>query len=322
MKTLIVALSCLLVSNVAHAQARAPKSADGRRAAAPASATEAAPLVNSDVVAMVDAGLEEAVIAAAIRKAPATAFDVTPAALVALKKANVPSGLVRLMIDPAAPDVVAPSPAPASGVELASVPSPATGPGSAKLPIGRRDPGIYYEIEGGEPVVLEPTVFTQGKTGGMFMSAMTGGLKKTKIKAIVRNARANIRLADGTPVFYFYFESRGGGPGAGGFAALAAGATSPNEFVLAKMTPRNEERELINMEIGALGFSGGTRSKDTVPFSVERLEPGIYRVRPTDPLPPGEYCFFHAAGVSAMGGSAMGRLYDFGVDAAGGSGRD
>src|SRR5205823_1180032 len=97
----------------------------------------------------------------------------------------------------------------------------------------------------GNLVPLEPTVFTGTKTGGVFTSAITGGLKKAQWKAVVRSARA-LQRATASPAFYFYFEREGAGLNNSGLiGALMFGASSPNEFVLARMTPAANERELV-----------------------------------------------------------------------------
>jgi hypothetical protein len=51
-----------------------------------------------------------------------------------------------------------------------------------------------------------------------------------------------------------------------------------------------------------------------VPLTIERLEAGVYRVVPKEPLAAGEYCFFYAAGASSFAASGTGKLFDFGVD--------
>lgn len=165
------------------------------------------------------------------------------------------------------------------------------------------------------PVQLEPTVFSQGKTGGIFASAMTYGLYKAKWKAVVRSAKANIRTDVQQPTFLFYFPERSSEFGAGVFAGWLSAATSPNEFVLAQMTRKKTDRELVVGEFGAFGASSGTRSQDTVPMKIEKLAPGIYRVTPTEILGPGEFCFFYAAGAGSLGQGAAGKLFDFGIDA-------
>ena len=178
-----------------------------------------------------------------------------------------------------------------------------------------REAGIYVDMRGDSQdlVQLEPTVFTQGRTGGMLTSAMTYGIKKMKWKAVVRGQRANLRVRGTRPVFYFYFERNQNYGGA--FSGWMASASSPNEFVLAKMDQADGGRELIVGEFGTLGASTGTRSQDTVDFKIEKLSAGVYRVTPVAALEVGrEYCLFYAAGASAMGAGGTGKLFDFGVD--------
>lgn len=60
-------------------------------------AQTATPLTNGDVIKMTQAGLSEALIVQAIQNAPA-AFDLTPDALVQLKKSGVPDAVMREMV--------------------------------------------------------------------------------------------------------------------------------------------------------------------------------------------------------------------------------
>jgi len=160
-------------------------------------------------------------------------------------------------------------------------------------------------------VQLEPSVYSQGKTGGMFKSAMTYGIAKSKWKAVVRNPGATLRITDPNPEFWFYFEQTAHGLSYSG--TFFGGASSPNEFVLVKMDRKKHERELIVGEWGVTGAEMGTRGKDTVPYEFEKVDPGVYRVWPGHALPPGEYCFFYAG--TAMGmGMTGGKLFDFGID--------
>lgn len=290
--------------------------------APPVAATVATPaLTNEDVVGMVQAGLGESVILASVRTAKATKFDLSPAALIALKKNGVSDAIVSLMIDPTA-SVPAPSvPPPAVGVFPGSAPfdtraridSPTASP---EIP---REPGIYWDggRDGAHDLTpLEPTVFSQAKSGGFLTHALTYGIAKINWKAVVRGAAASRKISQREPTFYFYFESKASGLGnTGGFAGWLSGATSPNEFVLARMRSKARERELIVGEIGAFGGSSGARSKDMISLQVDRLSGGIYRVRPAEPLPAGEYCFFYAGGLSTvgLGTSVTGKLFDFGI---------
>jgi hypothetical protein len=313
-------------SLIAQAPRRVAPAAPPKPASAAPSPTPAPPslatnaITNQDILRMVQAGLGESVVLATIRTAPATRFDLSPDGLIALKKGGVSDAIVAVMIDPKAvpvPSTPAVAPAlftPAPVDTRARVDSATASP---EIP---RDPGIYLDKgrDGTHDLTaLEPTVFSQGKTGGMFTSALTYGVKKVKMKAVTRGSAAGFHVTQRQPTFYFYFEAKGSGLGnTGGFSGWLAGATSPNEFVLARMTSTSKDRELVVGEWGAFGGNSGTRSKDTVDLQIEKLTGGVYRVRPAAALDPGEYCFFYAGGVSALGalgGGNAGKLFDFGI---------
>ena len=308
-------------------QGTAPAKPAARPAAAKPAASAAKPapappasagMTNADVIKLVQAGIGESVVVTAVRTAARTSFQLDADNLIALKKAGVSDTIVAVMLDPkAALPAAAPAVAFAPGGGNLDSRARVDDPHAAvEIP---RDPGIYIDLGDDKPnlVPLEPTVFSQAKTGGMLTSALTYGIKKAKWKAVVRAPGATFRVPDATPVFYFYFEQKSAGlGGSGGFVGWLAGATSPNEFVLARMTVKSRERELIVGEFGLTGASTGTRSKDTVEFDVKKLGGGAYRVTPLEPLPPGEYTFFYAAGASALGAGATGKLFDFGVGSA------
>lgn len=273
-------------------------------------------MTNLDVIKMVQAGLGESVVFATIRTAKRTAFELDPDNLIGLKKAGVTDGIVSLMLDPTAPPL--PPRLPAGSPVLPTVLDTRARTTDSAAPVEvPREPGIYVDLGVGTPnlVALEPTTFSQGKSGGFFTSALTYGIVKAKWKAVVRSKNAGFRVSRGVPVFYFYFEQQPSGLGStSGFSGWLSGATSPNEFVLAKMEKKAKERELVVGEFAWYGSSSGTRSKDTVAFNAERLSSGIYRVTPSEPLPQGEYSFFYAAGVSTFTPGMLGKLFDFGVD--------
>jgi hypothetical protein len=195
-------------------------------------------------------------------------------------------------------------------------------PSASDDPTVARDAGIYLDLgtdaSSHNLVPLDPTVFSQGKTGNAVLAGLTYGIKKMSWKAVVRGRKANLRVQDRQPVFYFYFENKGSGlSNTGGLGGWLAGASSPNEFTLAKMDRTDSSRELIVGEFGLAGSSMGPRSEDTVDLKVERLAPGIFKVSPRTRLEAaGEYCLFYAAGAQMMGaGATGGKLFDFGVDA-------
>jgi len=293
-------LSCLLAAaSTGSPQAQAPQ--PGRSAPRTASKTKPA-MTNEDVLKMVKAGLGDSVVMSAVRSAKGAAFELSPDGLVALKGGGVSDAVIAVMLDPAAPVTAAPG----APVAFAAPPPPA--PPDPNDPLSPHDAGIYMLVAGATPllVAIEPTSFKQGKSGGWLGSAMTMGLKKMKWKAVVRTPRAVQRTKDGLTPFYFYFEKK---------SSIDGGATNPSEFVLARMKQKDDERELIVGEAGALGASSGTREKDTMEFRTEKLAPGVYKVTPAESLAPGEYCFFMATGSANISqAGATGHLFDFGVE--------
>jgi hypothetical protein len=279
----IVGLLALLVGSLAFIE---PVRAQSQKA-----------LTNGDVIEMVQLGLGDGVIIDKIHAAPTTAFDTSIAGLKALKEAKVSDAVIQAMIDPRAG---ATSAAPAK-----------VNPNDPNAP---HDPGIYMYTEGKsgpQLTMLEPTVYQQGKTGGLFKSAMTYGIAKVKWKAVVEGSHASVRTSDPNVVFYFYFEESNSGLSNASFG----GTTTPNEFTLLKFDEKKDSRETIVMQANAFGASSGTDQKAAIRFSFTKLRAGVYKVAPSAPLNPGEYCFLSSSGIGAYGAGAAGanRLFDFSV---------
>jgi hypothetical protein len=263
-------------------------------------------LTNADVVEMFALGLSDDVITDKIHAADVTDFDTSVPALKALKANKISDAVIRAMINPR------PGSAPVvenTGSTLSK--------GDPNDPNGTHDPGIYMYVKGKNGLqlaMLEPTVYSQGKSGGVFKSAMTYGIAKVKWKAVVRGAHANARSDDAGAVFYFYFEEANAGLSHASFG----GTTTPNEFTLLRFDVKTETRETVVSQANAFGTSSGTDDKANVSFAFSKVKPGVYKVVPSGPLKPGEYCFLSSAGVGTFGAGAAGatRLFDFGVFAA------
>lgn len=80
-------------------QPTSPETAAGSdpKAATASSVSTSGNMTNADVIAMVNAGLSETVIANSIRQAAKRTFDLSPSGLVSLKKAKVPDSLMVAM---------------------------------------------------------------------------------------------------------------------------------------------------------------------------------------------------------------------------------
>ncbi len=261
-------------------------------------------LSNQDILDMASLGLGEDVILEKIKSAQETDFDTSIAGLTTLKQAKVSDAVIRAMINPH-PSVVS------STLSTGQTTPRNTNPDDPASP---HDPGIYMYAatkDGVHMVILEPTVYSQGKSGGVFKSAMTYGIAKMKWKAVVRGAHANVRSSDSKMVFYFYFEESNAGLSHASFG----GTTTPNEFTLLKFDEKKDSRETVVMQGNAFGASSGTDEKANTGFDFTKLRPGVYRVAPKTPMKPGEYCFLSSSGVGAYGAGSAGasRLFDFAV---------
>lgn len=260
-------------------------------------------MTNQDIVDLVSLGLSDDVVADKIHAAEVTDFDTSLPALKSLKEAHVSDAVIRSMINP--------RPAVASSSNSVSK------AGNPNDPDAPHDPGIYMYAKGRNGVqmsMLEPTVYSEGKSGGVFKSAMTYGIAKMKWKAVVRGAHANVKSSDGGMVFYFYFEEANAGLSHASFG----GTTTPNEFTLLKFDVKNATRETVVMKANAFGASSGTDEKANTAFSFTKLRPGVYEVVPNNPLKSGEYCFLSSSGIGVSpyggaGSAGASRLFDFGV---------
>lgn len=267
-------------------------------------------LNNEAIIKLAKVGLSDDVIISTINST-AGSYSTSADGLIALKTAGVSDSVLAAM-------VVKSTPAGASTTSAAA-PSTATAAANPDDPNFPHEVGIYIYGESApawsKMTMLEPNVYTQGKTGGMFASAMTYGIAKVKMKAVLRGAHANARISDTNPVFYFYFEQQGAGLSQA--TSIFGGTSTPNEYTLLKFDVKSETRETIIGKANAFGASGGTDDKAVVNFTYTNLRPGVYKVILADPLQPGEYGFISSGGsigVGPMGSTTNSRVFDFGTN--------
>lgn len=309
-----LALISLLAASLSAQQA---PPADAAPAQAAATASEPAPvktLNNDSVIKLVKAGLSDDLIVTTIN-ASAGRYDTSADGVIALKSAGVSDKVVSAIVVKAS----APPPAPASA-PVAAAPAPPPNPDDPAAP---HDAGIYFfdnsAPAGSKLKLLEPSVFSENKTGGMFATAMTYGLAKASTKEVLRNAHSNARVADQNTVFYFFFEEKSAG--LSNSQQPFSGTSTPNEYTLLRFDVKKDSRETTTGKFNAYGASGGTDNKAAVPFTFSRIRPGVYKVTLSAPLTKGEYGFMSPSGGlvvgSMMGGatvSGTSRVFDFGVD--------
>jgi len=268
-------------------------------------------LTNDSVVKMVKAGLSEGIILSMVRTQPGK-YTVTPEKLIDLKSAAVPDRVVSAMIEKGGNGV---------GAGKASGATPAAGTvsaGNPNDPMAPHDSGIYLYAKDRSGdyklTVLEQAAYQGSKTGGILGSALTYGIKKANMKAVIPGDHASIRTPDSMPVFYFYFEDKAAGLGKGGFGA--GSISNPNQFALVKLDVTKSSRETSIGKFGAFGSSSGTDQKAMITFKSDRIRSGLYKVTLAGPMLPGEYCFLVSEmNVGAFGAGAAGaaQIFDFAV---------
>src|SRR3546814_6538258 len=70
-------------------------------------------------------------------------------------------------------------------------------------PMAPHHAGIYLLADGPARMIrIDPTVYSQTKTGGIFGYALTGGIASLSLQSVLPNATARIRANTRTPVFY------------------------------------------------------------------------------------------------------------------------
>jgi hypothetical protein len=256
------------------------------------------------VIRLSQSGLSDAVIIAQIQKRPQP-FNLSPDELLQLKDARVSNNVIEAMMPP--------SSAPAVANPVATT---TASQGDADDPLADHDAGIYmyYTTSSGKHklVELEPTVYTQGKSNGYFATAMTYGIAKIKWRAIVRSPHSAISTVDPNAVFYFYFEEKGAGLS---HSSFNASTSTPNEFTLLHFDVKKDSRETIVMQMNAFGGQTGSQDNAIVQFTSTKLRPGVYKVTPSTPLHPGEYCFLSGQGFGGFmpGAASANKLFDFGI---------
>lgn len=252
---------------------------------------------NQDVIGMVQLGLSEDVIIAKIRAMSATgpdavSFDTSTDGLKALKAANVPDSVIKVMINPA----------PAAATVIAGN-TPVTMDPSLPPP----EIGVYWK-NGANFVLIEGQAMTNMKAGGKLGSFVTDGLRNQHWDATLEGAVSKNVIRDRRPLFYLYVPDGG----------------DASDYTLLKLTKKENRREFQVGSFGGLtGGKSGVQKDKEVAVKPEHMGIRTYRITLDEDLKPGEYAFFMGTGGSATmagarggnrsGGQASGRIYDFSI---------
>lgn len=144
-------------------------------------------------------------------------------------------------------------------------------------------PGVYLKTETSQTSIIGQVVDFH-RTGSLFASRMTFGIKSAKINVQLPGAHAQVVTAP-TPVFLFIPAQK----------EADAGVTV-GDLVLIRLEKHGDRRQF---EVGAVGADRAS-SGISITHQIEALrsedQPGVYRLVPAKPLAPGEYALYLVRG--------------------------
>ena len=284
---------------------------DGEQTLAPEAQTPAREqvLTNADVLALIDAGLPQSVLAAKIAAAPAVRFDTSAETLVALSKRGVDAAVLTAMVQRASR---------AGAMRTNFQDTPCEAPGM----FVERDDALHALDVAGPASLVSSGVATD--MANVAITAVTPfflpGIIPSTTKIKLRGAAAAFRITEREPTFLLcVVEYPHDGPLGPGLPGLDPAGM---QLVALRVRKRRDER-LFN--VGKNRVLGGTEfgipAKQLRDIAFSEVKPGVYRVRAKQPLAPGEYGFYYgAAAVTGapvqpwMAGGLGGRVFAFGVD--------
>ena len=289
----------------------------GAQSATPTKKPVAVASANEDILKLTLAGMDESIILAKVAATDKSKFDTSADALLKLKGAGASQRVIAAMLGVTTAPALAPAPLPAP-LPPPSASNQHVGVSFDQPSItsvdGVTEAGIYLVHDDGKLEQLEPTVYSGEASGGKYLHNVFGFIPENK-QAVVHSTMANQRVQTARPKFYFFFENRGAGLSntGGTYAGFMNGASSPNEFALARLKVSTDERQITVGKSSTIKDRVGIPSKDVIDVIFKKLRPGLYELQSRNPLTPGEYCFFYQGGAADKGG--VGKLFDFGIDA-------
>ncbi|MBL7808491.1 MAG: hypothetical protein JNN28_11775 [Saprospiraceae bacterium] len=253
-------------------------------------------LTNTKVIKLSKLGLQPSIVITKIQNSYCT-FDVSTDALIQLSDNGVPSDVINEMmrVDAQSKNAIA-------------------NQKNMKDPLTKRATGIYFynPKDSIEPLrQVDPTVVSTNKSGGLGIAlaqAYTMGLAREKVKSSLSGGNSHLQIEETSPVFYFYFERSEHRTADSWFFATA---TSPNEFVLAKLQENSNSRVLQVGDMNAYGGTSGVSNSSKIPFDYVKVSDGIYKVTFKESLKPGEYCFLYANATPTS--FSNDKVFDFGI---------
>ena len=200
-------------------------------------------MTNDEVIKLTKAGLNESIIINKIRTSKSD-FNLSTNELIRLKKEKVSDKIVNAMLE-----AKHGKPIRTETVQAGK------NAGDPNDPLAQHSYGIYYfeEIEGENKMTqMKPNVSASTRVGGLFTSAITYGIGKTKTKTKLPNRNADFQIKTSTPVFYFYLDKS-----SGGLNTSSGIPSTTNEFALVKFHMKKKRRELTIGKANAFSVKSG-----------------------------------------------------------------
>lgn len=250
---------------------------------------------NADVIKLVSAGLSPEVVSSSIRQASEHAFDLSVDGLIALKTNKVPDTVISAMQQSAGSPSAVAVPAASSAVLTSLPPAPAAQ--MATTPPVPPDLSVFYYVNAagrlGRLEVSKADVLDDHRT-------LTSGVQA---RLEVFGAKSAVRLSDGSVSIVVKLPQR-----PKGFAGLMdESIVDLNQMLFRRWesTPGSRQIWFTASKLRR----GQKRDPDfgEFEFTVSKLGDSFYKIAPTEPLAPGEYCI-------AL--SSASKQYCFGVDQA------
>ncbi len=245
-------------------------------------------ITNESVIQMKDLGFDDSMIVDKINSSNVK-FDASISELSKLKKAGISSEIISLIMQKSKHNT-------------------------------KSRTGIYYTTDIGKSKLIQPSVFS-GTNSNAAAQKLVSGLINSKKRAQLPGIRSNNVIKNKSPEFTFVFDPSSTevdnmqnlqGGQAGIFNWWFRMASSPNEFVLVKLTVKERKnlREVITGKSSWVSSSNGIDPKYALNFKIEEIEGNKFKVTP-DALEPGEYCFVYQGQVPQ--GRENQSVFDFSI---------
>jgi hypothetical protein len=249
----------------------------------------AKPLANSDVVAMLKAGLPENTIILSIQQSPSK-FDTAPQSLILLKKQGVNAKIIDAMLKKQ------------SGAGTAKATAVASAPSTFN--------GVRVIINGESVAMKRGRVLRRSSSGWLSLVTAFGDSKN---RAVLEGNASRLRIKDTKPVFE---------------VALPEDVAPEGYINLLRLEVKGDRRQIETSRSG-FSLSDGARSKEgfasdrRVYLEFEdtgnRTPSGqvIYRAIPSGSMASGEYTIVHSLvqDQNSSEDQVNGNYYDFAIDA-------